>query len=76
MRSRHALNGVTRRLMRAGLASGLLLQFGGCDFGQITTTQTLDARDAVIQIVRGIILTPIDAAITNAVNAAFDADDD
>ena len=54
---------------------GVLCQFGGCDLGLITTTQTLDGRDAIIQLVRGAILTPIDALITNAVNEAFDSDE-
>lgn len=54
---------------------GTLCQFGGCELGTITTSTTLDARDAIIQIVRGAILTPIDAFITNAVNQAFDSDE-
>ena len=54
---------------------GFLCQFGGCDIGAITTSTTLDGRDAIIQLVRGAILTPIDAFITSAVNEAFDSDD-
>jgi len=50
---------------------GVLFQFGGCDIGTITTTTTLDGRDAIIQLVRGIILTPLDALITSAVTDAF-----
>lgn len=51
---------------------GFLCQFGGCDLGTITTSTTFDGREAIIQLVRGAILTPIDAFITNAVNQAFD----
>ncbi len=55
---------------------GVLCQFGACDLGTITTTQTLDGRDAIVQLVRGAILTPLDTWITNAVYEAFDVDDD
>ena len=55
---------------------GILCQFGGCDLGTITTSMTLDGRDAIIQLVRGAILTPIDALITDAVNEAFGSEDD
>ncbi len=60
-----------------GLICGLgtMCQFGGCDIGTITTTTTLDGRDAIIQLVRGVILTPIDALITDAINDAFGADE-
>ena len=51
---------------------GMLFQFGGCDIGSITTGTTLDGRDAIIQIVRGALLTPIDTFITNGVNNLFD----
>ena len=54
---------------------GILCQFGGCDIGTITTSTTLDGRDAIIQLIRGALLTPIDAFITNAVNEAFDANE-
>ena len=65
------------RSKSAGLLCGLgiLCQFGGCDLGTITTSMTLDGREAIIQLLRGAILTPIDAFITNAVNEAFGADE-
>jgi len=65
------------RAKSAGLlcSTGILCQFGGCDIGAITTSTTLDGRAAIIQLVRGAILTPLDAFITNAVNEAFDSDD-
>ena len=55
---------------------GILCQFGGCDLGTITTTQTMDGRVAIIQLIRGAILTPIDTFITNTVNDAFASDDE
>ena len=54
---------------------GTMCQFGGCDIGTITTTMTVDGRDAIIQLVRGAILTPIDALITDAINDAFGDDE-
>jgi hypothetical protein len=68
------------RAKSIGLLGGLgvLLQFGGCELGTITTssTTTLDGRDAITQIIRGAILTPLDAYITQSVDAAFGADDE
>lgn len=68
---------MSARAKSAGLlvGAGLAFQFSGCDIGTITTTTTLDARDAIVQIVRGAILTPLDALITAAVNDAFGDDD-
>lgn len=67
-------NGMLVRTKAVGLICGLgtMCQFGGCDIGTITTTTTLDGRDAIIQLVRSIILAPIDALITDAINDAFD----
>lgn len=55
---------------------GVVAQFGACRIGQITTTTTLDGREALIMLIRGAILTPIDAFITEAVNRAFQNDDE
>lgn len=57
------------------VAGAFLLQLGGCQFGDITTSVTLSARELLINVFRGVILTPIDTAITAAINNAF-ADDD
>ncbi|MBU0716809.1 MAG: hypothetical protein KJ749_01040 [Planctomycetes bacterium] len=46
---------------------GLLCGNAGCDFGTITTSMTLDGRDAIIQLIRGAVLSPIDTFITTAV---------
>lgn len=69
--SKHMLR--TRR-WAALSAAGLVCQFGGCDIGEITTTVTLSGRDLVINVVRGAILAPLDAFITQAINDAFDGD--
>ena len=69
--------GMKFRAKSVGLlcSMGILFQFGGCDIGAITTSTTLDGRAAIIQLIRGAVLAPIDAFITNAVNEAFDAND-
>ncbi len=54
---------------------GILCQFGGCDIGEITTSQTLDGRSAIIQLIRGAVLAPIDAWITSTVTNAFGSED-
>ena len=56
-------------------AAGFLGQFGGCEFGEISTTVTMDTRELIIGVVRGTILTPLDEFITDAVNEAFDEND-
>jgi hypothetical protein len=53
---------------------GVLCQFGGCNIGEVTTTTTMDGRQVLISLVRGAILTPIDAWITNGINNLFRED--
>lgn len=74
MRSR--ITRVRARTLALFCGLGTVCQFGGCELGTITTSMTLDGRDAIIQLVRGAILTPIDAFITGAINEAFDSDDE
>lgn len=52
--------------------------WGGCQIDQITTTTTLDGREVMISLIRGAVLSPIDAWITQGVNDLFDelVDDD
>ncbi len=52
-------------------AGGMLFQFGGCEFGDITTSTTLNGREVITSLLRGAILTPIDQFITTAVNEFF-----
>jgi len=54
----------------------MLFQLGGCEFGDITTTTTLDGRELVISLIQGAILNPIDAFIIDTVNDAFGPEDD
>lgn len=63
-----------RKVLHTVCATGLLFQFGGCELGQITTTTTLDARELIISVVRGTILSPIDQFVTDAVNGLFDGE--
>ena len=63
-------------MVSAICAGGIVHQFGGCDIGAITTTTTVDGREALISLVRGAILAPIDAFITQAIYEAFDRDDE
>ena len=46
--------------------------WGGCQIDQITTTTTLDGREVMISLIRGAVLSPIDAWITQGVNDLFD----
>ncbi len=70
MRRNH-IGSVRYRAIGLLFSAGTLFQLGGCELGTITTSMTLDGRDAIIQILRGAILTPIDAFITNTINDAF-----
>ena len=66
-----------RMRLAAGVCGfGMLFQFGGCDLGTISLTQSISGREAIIALIRGAILTPIDALITEAVNDAFGGDED
>ena len=51
--------------------AGVVGQFGSCDLGQITTTQTLDGREVVLGIIRSAIITPLDQWVTQTINDAF-----
>jgi len=53
-------------------SSAMVFQTSGCDVGTIAATQTtvttFDGRAAILQLLRGVIIGPIDAALANAVN--------
>jgi hypothetical protein len=53
---------------------GITLAFGGCELGEFTTTSTvtLSGREVVSFLVRSWIMSPLEAAIDNAVNEFFD----
>lgn len=59
------------RRLSAVLAAGTMFQLGGCNLGEITVTQTINGADLILSLVRGAILQPIDAFITDAINEAF-----
>lgn len=61
-----------RRTLSALCTFGFLFQFGGCDLGEITTTTTVDGRELIVSLLRGVILNPLDRFITSAVNDLFD----
>ena len=63
---------IQAKALGAICSAGMMFQFSGCDVGQITTTSTVDARGAIIQLVRGAIVTPIETYV-NAQLSAFDA---
>lgn len=75
---------MTKSYRRFGRAAGLLaacgtmFQLGGCDFGMITTTSTstLDGRVVITQLLRALIITPIDQALTNAIDNALGSDEE
>jgi len=69
MTSKH--RGSRGRAFAALLYAGLALQLGGCNFGEITTTTTLDGRQLIESLLRGVILTPLDQFITDSVNDLF-----
>lgn len=65
-----------RRSVAACLASGLAIgSAGGCNLSDITatstTTVTLSASEAILTILQGLIITPLNDALTNAVNNYF-----
>ena len=66
---------LNRRMLSGICAAGMMFQLGGCEIGEITTTTTVDGRELLISLVRGVILSPIDAFITDAINDAFGADE-
>ncbi len=66
------LNRIVRSKTIALICSaGFMFQAGGCSFGEITTTTTLDGRELLVSLIRGAILTPLDALITDTINDAF-----
>ncbi|MCO6437196.1 MAG: hypothetical protein J5J06_08930 [Phycisphaerae bacterium] len=62
---------LSRRAAAAALSAGMLFQLGGCNFGQVSTTFTLDGRELIISLVRTAIINPLDMYITDAINNAF-----
>lgn len=62
--------------LSAVLAAGMLFQFGGCNIATVTVPTTLDGRELIITLIRGALLSPIDQFITEAVQNAFEDNDE
>ena len=64
------------RIKVVGMVCGIgtLFQFGGCELGQISLTQTIDGREALISLFRGAIITPLDAFLTESLRNALGGD--
>jgi len=71
-------NQLYRRCMKfaacMSLAAGLVFQTPGCTLNSITATTVLDGQQAIIQVLRGLILSPIDALLQQAVFSVFPED--
>ena len=67
-----------RRKAAAVFAVGgtLFAAFGGCQFDQIPVTSTVDSREVIVGLIRGALIDPIDAYITNGVNEFFNRFED
>jgi hypothetical protein len=63
---------IRQRALTGICAGGMAFQFGGCEFGEITSTVTIGVEDLLITTIRGFILDPIDQFITDSINEAFD----
>jgi len=61
-----------RRVVAAACTIGFLGQFSGCQFDELTVTQTVDGRELLISLVRGAVLGPLDDFITTSINDAFE----
>ena len=76
MDTHRRLSGFKRVFVASAVGTTCVFSMGGCDLGEFTatttTTTTLDGREIVAYLVRSALLTPIDNAITNGVNAFFD----
>ena len=59
-----------------GAGGTLFAAFGGCQFDQIPVASTVDSREVIVGLIRGALIDPIDAFITNGVNDFFDQFDD
>ena len=72
------LSGPRKVAVASAIGTTCVFSLGGCDLGEFTTTTTttLDGREIVLYLARSAILTPIDDAMTNAIDAFFDQFED
>lgn len=61
---------IQRKALAALCSAGMLLQFGSCNLADITTTTTatLDGRTVILNLLRSVIIAPIDAFLVQAVD--------
>lgn len=57
------------------LSAGFVFQTPGCTLNQITATTVLDGQQAILQVLRGLVLSPIDALLSQAVYTVFPQND-
>jgi hypothetical protein len=66
------------RRKAAMVATGaVVLQFGHCQLNDINvgSAVTINGQDALIALIRGAVLTPIDQFITDGIHELFDDED-
>lgn len=66
---------VRTRRKRLKLFALAILPIAGCDLEPITVTQTVTVEEIMLTVIRGLIIEPLDAAITEAVQDAFGEDE-
>lgn len=59
------------RRVAAVLAGATMFQIGPCNLESIEVTQTIETQQLLIDIANAVILDPIEAFVTNAINNAF-----
>ena len=57
-------------------AGAIMFQFGACNLQDVPFSTTLDARQLLTSIFRSLILSPIDAAVTEGIDRLVDQFDD
>lgn len=74
--SRRVLSRIRRYSAVSLLGGAMAFQFGGCipnEFTAVqTSTVTLDGRTVITSLINAAIITPLQTAITDAVNSYFD----
>ena len=59
-----------------GAGGMLFAAAGGCQFDQIPVASSVDSREVIIGLIRGALVNPFDAFITNGINEIFDQFED
>ncbi len=66
-----------RRAAALAATGAVVLQLGNCRLDDINVSSavTINGQDALIALIRGAVLTPLDQFITNGINDLFDDED-